>query len=234
MAEVVIEFMTAKGWDIYQEVDLGQSRPVVDIVGVRGGVHWIVECKLSLSMALMEQAWRLKPWAELVSIATPDLKCTKGHTFAQHALRRDGLGWLRAKADRVCPDTSIAALYRKNQLWPGTARHVGTHLRDAQKTGCAAGTNGGGYHTRFKETVRQLIEYVTANPGCTLGQALRSIDHHYQTIESAKSSIRKYVSDDIVKGIVIKNQGGILRAYPDGAAPDVDSNLYGKQTKLEI
>lgn len=65
----VVAWLTAWGWDVYQEVVVGDG--VADIVATRGPVVWIIELKLSFSLSLLDQAYHRRRYAHRVSVAVP-------------------------------------------------------------------------------------------------------------------------------------------------------------------
>lgn len=70
LAQHVIDWLEAQHWDVYQEVPLhGGGSKTADIVAVRNGLVWVIECKTTLSLAVMAQAssWNV----HLRSIAVP-------------------------------------------------------------------------------------------------------------------------------------------------------------------
>lgn len=69
----------------------------------------------------------------------------------------------------------------------GLAQRWRKRLHPEQKTALAAGTNGGGYSTRFGRYCRALTEHVAASPGTTLGDAERAVDHPFSSRRSFMS-----------------------------------------------
>ena len=61
LAKVVVSWLNEQHWDVYQEVQIHGFGGVADIVAVQGPLVWVIECKTSLSLTVMEQAsvWRV-------------------------------------------------------------------------------------------------------------------------------------------------------------------------------
>lgn len=91
LARVVVDWLAADEWDVYQEVQSSRAGDVADIVAVRVE-SMVVECKCSFSLRLVEQAMRWVGRAHRVAIATPWVKSS---LFVERCMRREGVGWLR-------------------------------------------------------------------------------------------------------------------------------------------
>ena len=87
----VKEWLEERGYEVYSEVECGTRR--ADVVGKCGNLITVVEMKTTLSLDLIEQAFRWKRLANYVYVAIP--KPQKGvHWFAARMLRREGIGIL--------------------------------------------------------------------------------------------------------------------------------------------
>ena len=67
LAAPVVEWLSAQHFEVYQEVEL-HSR-VADIVAVDGKRVWVIECKRTMSLDLLDQAnrWRwLATWCSVI------------------------------------------------------------------------------------------------------------------------------------------------------------------------
>jgi len=101
LAKVFLEWISDSKWDIYQEVEfLGR---VADIVLLRDNLVWVVECKTSLSLALMEQANSWIGYANYTSILIPRARrrANRGHFFGRQVLKDLGIGVLEATEHSV-------------------------------------------------------------------------------------------------------------------------------------
>jgi hypothetical protein len=183
LAKAVVSSLSEWGWEVYQEVDGVGGR--CDIVGKRGPILWAIECKVTLGLSVIEQAFKWRFRAHYVSVAVPSTR------------RRNGFAW------KVCGDYGVGVFTvrgvgeRANvveEVRPRLSRKIKPIvLHEEQKTFCEAGGNHGGHWTNFKGTVRNLVNYVNRNPGVEFNHAIRNIDHHYGTFGTAKSCLRGFI-----------------------------------------
>jgi hypothetical protein len=47
-----------------------------------------------------------------------------------------------------------------------------------------------------------LINYVSCVPGCTIKEAIDSINHHYASDATAKACLSKFIGTDVIRDIV--------------------------------
>lgn len=189
LAARVVAWLEAQHWDVYQEVQ--HCGDVADIVAVRAGLVWAIECKTSLSLTVMEQASRWR--TPFRSIAVP------------WARRADD----RALAERICKDfLQIGVLYVDTEAGGAIRERVPPplmrpfyragcrlrqELRPEHKTAAPAGTNTGGRFTPYQQTMSDIRAFLAARrpTGATLKEIIDSLDGrwHYANSASAKSSI---------------------------------------------
>jgi hypothetical protein len=165
-AEVVKYFQTG-GWEVYQEVKaLGQR---ADMVCRKGSVIVVVECKLSASFSVIDQAMQWLGAASAVWVATPPGRHSPSWWRVLDML---GVGCLLVRPSGHIAIRGAPKLNRKpNPKWS-------SWLHPQQQTENVAGTRGK-YWTPFHETCIQLTKYVEQNPGVTLACAVAHINHHY-------------------------------------------------------
>lgn len=208
LAQRVIKNLTEMGFEIYQEVEDHGKR--CDIVAVNGKIQWAIECKLTFSMGVMEQAynWLSQNRAHYISVATPSL----GMSWLQERMCRDyGIGVLGVKYDEV----------REIQKPRFNRRAFGFKLFDEQKTFCEAGSNQGGHWTQFKWTIRNLESMVKKNPGIHFDELIKAIDHHYSSFYSAKACLRSYIEKNIIKNVECRVVGRKLCVFPKEVCSEV-------------
>lgn len=204
-------YMREVGFEIYREVSLGAGRQRADLVGRRGPVIWVVECKAALTLHGMAQchAWRGR--AHLISMA-----CPKGRTAITDVMRASlngmGYGWLQTSIN----DLSHGSVEEK--LHPRFHRRVTFNwtrvLNEAQKDYCAAGVKSGGW-TPFKATVAEVERIVIANPGITLKLLMTELKgkHHYPNDAAAIGGISHWIREGVIKNIKTINEKGKLRLF---------------------
>lgn len=208
LAEKVVAYLEEAGWDVYQEVAYGGH--VADIVAVvRSGktkIIQVIECKTSLSLAVMSQAWFWRIHTNYCSVAVPKRRYTNASSFAGIVCRRFGIGVIRAEDWRI--DYDVAPSFRRKRS------ACLESLREEQKTYAKAGTNGGGHYTPFKATCQNILKAVIKNPGIQLKELIAELDHHYSNEPTAKSCVRHWVEVGKVAGVRGEKDGKSLRYYP--------------------
>jgi hypothetical protein len=211
LARPVVAWLQDFGWDIYQEVQTrGGGR--ADIVAVRGILVFVVEVKASLSLRLLDQAVEWLAQAHYVAIATPPVRTG---FFVHRCLRDLGIGRFHSRAGcggEGCDLHEPAELHR----WAEPKR-IRAVLHESQKT-AIAGSNGGGYWTPFRQTCTALVEFVSANPGCTLKAAIDGIRHHYSSPASARNSLRDWILRGKIPRLTYDEQTRTLKVTTQEAA----------------
>lgn len=205
VAKSAIAYLNDLQWDVYQEVQPYSGSACADIVAVQGPVAWVVECKASASMRVIDQAYRWKGHANMASIAVP-----KASRVVQRVCEMLGIGVLQLR-------------YRSNEMYEvlrpqvvrKTSRLLREKLRPIHKTFCAAGTAGGGQWTPFKVTCRSVLRTVRRHPGgITLKELVEKTKNHYGNNSSARQCLRHWIDKGIVPGVEIRREGRRIFIYP--------------------
>jgi hypothetical protein len=184
LAKIVVDKLHDWHWEVYQEVIYGPGR--ADIIAVNGKIRWGIECKASLGMAVIEQAYSLKNYCHYTSIATPISRSQMPVIICS----RFGIGMMTIYHMRDdCTENLKPKLNR---------RPITMTLHDEQKTYCAAGSNQGGHWTAFKHTRDALIRYVRQHPGAQFSDVIKQIDHHYSSLSTAKSCLRGFIGTSVI------------------------------------
>lgn len=205
LARSVVTELQRQGFTTYEEVIGGYGEKRADIVGVRGPVVAIVECKTSLSLRLLDQ---LAAWRGRAHLIIGACGFARGGESADRYCHLEGFGlWSvcgEEVKERVAP-----------RLWRHADCRIKAKLRDEQRSGefAKAGTQGG-YWTPFGKTVRDLKIYAGQHPGTELRTALHDIQHHYSSMRSAVSSIPALIRSGVIAGL--KVDGVPLKLYLDG------------------
>lgn len=214
LARLVVQFLHDEQWEVYQEVEPHQGGGSADIVAVRGPVVWVIECKLSLSIDLIGQALSWKGYAHRISVAIPARKnrSSKRDIFINTVLRDHGIGWLEVHDREWSPKV-------REYLRPGFSRRlkdsrIRKSLTEMHKTFAEAGNDEGRRWTPFKHTCHQIVSLVQSRPGITLKEIIDSVNHHYGSDSSARSSISHWIREGVIKGIESRRDGKHLRFYP--------------------
>lgn len=206
MAGLVVAWLKAEGWDVYQEVALGS---VADIVAKRGPVLWVIETKRSMTFAVIGQADHWKRYAHLVSVAVPHAKKSDGRYMAHKVCQQWGIGVLDVyQSGRV--NVAVEPRFRRQRM----AKRLAGVLRPEQQTYAAAGNARGLRWSQWKDTCDKMRRAVEARPGVTLGEVLKGITHHYASASSARSSMKQWLELGRVEGIRMEPDGRKIRLYP--------------------
>lgn len=197
VAAVVVRWLEADGWDVYQEVDN------IDIVATRGPIVSVVEVKTSLSWKLCAQAFSRMPYAHEVWVAVPVKPSSATPWYARRCLGRDGIGILEV-SDMVNVGLP-ATLHRSAHAG---AKLLRARLRPEHKTHLPAGSACGGGWTPFKDTSNQLRKLIDAEPdGVPVKTAIESISHHYRGNSSARACLVKLARDGVIDGVRVIRDG---------------------------
>lgn len=221
LAECVVDWLEEQGMEVYQEVQVNGYGSIADIVATVANRVWIIEVKKSLSLSLMAQAdhWRRRYVSHWVSVAVPaGLQDTKGKSFARSVLRDKGIGILEVdphgysstKGEYLIDEPIRAKLFRKAR-----SHEMLVALDEEHKVFAKAGTKNGARWTPFQRTCSRLREHVLKNQGCSMKEAIESVDHHYCSFTSARSALRTWIEQGTVKGLKMEREGRTVRLYAE-------------------
>ena len=203
LASVLVSHFDLSGWDVYQEVAVHGG--VADIVAVRGKLIWVVETKMTLSLAVMEQAYGWIGHAHFVSVAIP-YKKHRSH-FAHRILRDYGIGLFLISSYAGVQEVIDPRFFRK------TTDVVRRNLCEEQKTFAPAGSKNG-HWTPFKQTVRTVLDFVRRNPGATFTEMIGAISTHYRTKQSARANLLHWIESGVIRGVDLERVGKSILLYP--------------------
>lgn len=207
LARHVIKWLEEQHWDVYQEVQFRYMSGIADIVAVRASIIWIIETKTALSLAVLEQAhnWR----SHLRSIAVPACVSDSHGRGVAYGIAKDYLkiGVIEVgRRNEFVKEVVEPPIMRQYHEFASDMRK---QLKPIQKTYRAAGSNGGGYWTPYRETMDAVRRFVSSHPNCTLKQIMDDIkgEHHYASSATARSSIRVALSNWESDWCVVHNDG---------------------------
>ena len=189
LAKPVIEWLLAQHWEVYQEVQLHYGGSIADVVALKNNIMWVVECKTSFTLTVLEQALHWN--SHYRSIAVPSAKNEKGRTFANMVASDYGIGVFELTEyggewhvnDRIPPKLQRQNTYFvKNYYLP--------RMTEEQKTWAEAGNNHGDRYTPYQSTMKEVKWFIKNHPGCTIGEIYKELGKcHYSSDQSAKGSI---------------------------------------------
>lgn len=183
IARPVIAWLEEQGWDVYQEVKVYSA--IADIVAVHAKLVWVIECKTSLSMAVLEQAWGWK--AHYRSIAVPAGK-QRNRRFA-YWLAKNKLNIGVITVGHRVTEQVAAPLMRENHR---LAVKIRESLREEHKYFAEAGSARGGHYTLYRASIEKVKTFISKNSGCTIGDIFDHLGKlHYASNQSMRSTIPK-------------------------------------------
>lgn len=235
LAKAVVNYLRGLGWKTYNEVAFWTGSKRADIVAEKNGLIWIVEIKVRLSYNVIEQVlgWRGK--AHYLSVAARIR--SRGSELIDHLLDYYGIGYipvevttlksLNSETQRVDYTTSYGVpcehdehknpkiLSKCRQHHAYIKRWIVPFLNDDLNQ-FEAGNNCADYWSPFKQTRRNVIEFVKRNPGCTLKHLSESIDHHYGNNAAAKSALYGWITNGVISEIRLARDGKFVRLFLQG------------------
>lgn len=215
LAELVVNWLESQKWDVYQEVQIETYGRVADIVAVLGNLVWVIECKKSLSLSVMEQAYRWRRYSNFISVAVQRRKGTDSRLFATKVLRTFNVGMLTI--DLGCPSANkISEIVRPALNRKGLTARIKEKLSPIHKTFAKAGNSDGLRWTPFQQTSISIRREVEKCPGITMTELMNKIHHHYSTESTARSCISQWAQNGVLKGVCVKRDGRLIRLYPTG------------------
>ena len=193
IAQDVVNYLTE--YDLYYEVwD-------VDIIAKMNNILTAIEVKTTLNFKVIEQAFNNKDAFHYSYIAVP---FAKNRHFQYQICEDYGIGVLefyysdyKNKLNRV-----------RERVKPKLNRHAHAIKRiklteEDKKSIPGASGKDGTTRTAFKITLERIEEYVLRHSGCTIKELFDSIDHHYESFSSARSSTYTYIRNGVIKNIYL-------------------------------
>jgi hypothetical protein len=210
LAKKVIDYLHDQKWEVYQEVQPRRGKSsVADIVATQGKLVWIIECKLSYGLAVVEQAREWIGWAHYISVAAPVGK--RNHVVLDEYLKSKSIGLISFNS---CGDLSEYNFIRPRlNRKPALIDMLKSTLREEHKSFAEAGNNYGRRFTPFQATCDNIRRHLALNPGCTLKDLVASIQTHYHSAANARSSIYHWALNGSIAGVEARKEGCLIRMY---------------------
>lgn len=203
IATVAVASLQRDGWDCYPEVRLGEltghrqwGGGVADVVAVRGPLVMIVECKVSYSLQLIEQALEWVRVAPLVAVAARTVE-TNRKELRRHMADYHGVGSAVAAVGGKDIDGGVLGDLRwlaHPRLLRANLRHV-PDIQGVLTPAMRAATAGARTtyrHSQFQQTlteVRILVLAYGPMPLVELVELLAEQGHHYASDAGARQGI---------------------------------------------
>lgn len=171
---------------------------IIDFVVTDGLVKIAVEVKLNLNFKVIEQAYHNKYFSNYSYIA---IKGQKNRSFGYQICEKLGIGVLEYSEFGNTVREVVKPVFLRGKSC--------IRLHDWQKKSISGSKNE--RMTAFSNTVWLMERYIKRHKDCSLNECLNNIDHHYENISSAKSSIYNWLKRGIIKNIYLKNGKLFLR-----------------------
>lgn len=219
LAKPVIEYLQNLKWEVYQEVQLYYGSPIADIVAVQHKIIWVVECKKTLSLNLLDQANVWRHYAHYVSVAVPYTRRRRPQ-IVEEVLKWKGIGLLEVGPEWGNHEVNENIGPRLNRK--GLFNYIFNALDEGHKTFAEAGNPDGKRWSPFQQTVMNLKRVVAKHPGITMKELMDNNDmkHHYSSSATARSSILKWIQSGIIKGIKLEREGKAYKLYMEENGDD--------------
>lgn len=220
LGRIVVAWLEADGWEVWQEVGVSSGGGVCDIVARRGPVIHAIECKVVANLDVLYQAsWWVRR-AHFVSVAVPRPRRDRLYgSFAKHL----GIGvlWIgeawngsATTTDVIAWEQGPMARIRDERFY----RPLSEALTPERKSWPAeAGNNMGHRYTPFRETCDHLRRVVEAEPGITMRAAVEKMKlHHYHTDKAARAALSQWARRGKVPGVRAEPGKRAFVFYPVG------------------
>jgi len=231
VAKVVIEDLQAGGWECYPEVKLAEltgrmdwGNGIADVVAVKGPLAMIVECKLTYSLQLLEQALEWTRIAPLVAVVARSVEGNK-QGLRRHLADYHGIGSAVARVDIGYPGQGDLHWYTRPRLLRHNRRNVDTIrsvLTPAMQT-ATAGSRETKRHTKFQETMTHarvmLLAYGPLPMGDLVERLAEKEGHHYASDRGARQGIATAIHHGWVPDL--KLDGGLVHFDQDACEQDL-------------
>lgn len=194
LAKIVTDQYEKDGYTIYSEVIYKSGSKRADIVAVKNDEYIVIETKMSMNLTLLEQGNFWKDKVNKVYVCIPSKR--RLNRFALQLCQDYGIGVYIYRKGRLelmndssyCSDPDLPKLYEEQ--------------KDS-----VAGSRGGGFVTPFSITRGKLVEYMKGVEESSLIGAIKNIDHHYKTSNSAKNALQKLIITGVIKELVVFKKG---------------------------
>lgn len=219
LARPVVSWLEAQGWTVYQEVQPGfVGAPIADIVAVQGHLLWIVECKRSFGLSVLEQCEHWLPYANFVTAAYPYSPNKRTRGLSERVADWLGVGQLAVRCEdltqyNLAPHFDYHVRPPRLNRKPVMKRYVADALTEQHRTFAEAGNAEGLRWTPYRQTCAEVLRYVQEHPGASAREVVSHIRHHYSSDATARSCLVQWGRQGKVYGVRVVQEGRHLRFY---------------------
>lgn len=208
LAKVIVDYLKGEGWTMYPElcgIDIIATKENTDSPN---GIKVIgIECKKHFNLRVLSQAYEKRRFVDQMYVGVSDGWKNDEH-FGCKIARTFGYGVFFVKKmhdyrnrcftyslkEVVEPETCNRTRFDVDKLFDPRAENY-----------AEAGQAGGKCWSEFRKTAYTLTDYVTVNPGKSLKDVVAAIEHHYANSTSARSSLKKLIESNVIKGVRLEN-----------------------------
>lgn len=194
LAEILIKKLKKEDFKVYQEVYCDGR--IIDIVAVKDGKYWIIECKKKSCFDILEQAIFWEDYAEKVSVCIFNdfkYKAERKNIAFEKILKKFNIGIFFIDADERIIEMPF---YDENKLKPINKSKI--KLFSEQVTYSKAGSKGS-YFSPLKKLEEQFLNVVKDNSGKTLEECLEKIEIE---VENKEEYIKNILKKGGIKNII--------------------------------
>lgn len=203
LAIEIVKYLKNNGWIVYPEIyDIDivatkqeeTSKNKLKIIGI--------ECKKQFNLTVLSQAYEKSYLVDGIYIGIPDIR-NKNQTFGLQVAKKFNIGTFLVKHKSFSYNNHVVSCYSNPEFSTRRYDKIDKLLDPKAENYAEAGQVGGRQWTLFKKTSYAIIEYVKLNPGLNLKEILKTVPHHYKTLNSATSCIKKMIEDQVIKDLKI-------------------------------
>jgi hypothetical protein len=216
LAAAIVAWLRQEQWEVYQEVQLSYGSSIADIIAVRDPVVWVIETKRSLTLEAINQAERWHYYAHLASVAVPKRKRDGRPLAGARVCRLLGVGLLCVQPPSRWQAAEVIEEQRSRFDRRSSVKRTRQALCEEHKTFAAAGNAECRRWSPWRATCEELRKSVERAPGMSLKEAIESIETHYHSQASARSSLSHWLQVGKIDGVRCERDGRYLRLYPSG------------------
>ena len=189
MLDALVLWLEEREWEVYKEVECPGG--YTDIVAKKNGYLWGIEGKMSVNETVIHQAERSLPTYHINSIAVPKYP----NSIYDFYLREKGIGCLVVeKFERWegPDDWEVYSTQREEHMVVDTRvvidvvpvmnedpKNIDRIMLHESMKDQRAGTTGEKRVTKYKVSVLNVQEYITANGPSTIDELLENVDLHW-------------------------------------------------------
>lgn len=200
LAIKIIEYLENKGFESYKEVSLkgrgGNIRS--DCYFVKDDLTISVETKCSMTIKVLEQSYNWRNYASqvYVCVPAPKFKARKSRNFILEVCKKMNIGVFYLQNGEIVEKftPTINTKYKLPKLY------------EEQKYS-RAGNSDSEFYTSFKNTVKNINNFMSDKESYKFSDMIKEIEHHYRTDNSAKSSVKKMIKLGVINGYKIIKEG---------------------------